>query len=82
MMDTSTMRRTPARAPASCRFRAAAVKNSVAVTWSGDHPVATSMTHSTPASTSGRPSPVTTSTPLERGIATTSCSPALSTSTT
>jgi hypothetical protein len=82
MMDTTIIRRTPARSPAPCRFRAAAVKNPVAVSWSGEGPLATSMTHSTPARASARPSPVTTSTPLERDIATMSCRLALSMSTT
>src|SRR5918912_1247939 len=36
MMDTTTIRRTPARSPASCRFRAVAVKNAVAASWSGE----------------------------------------------
>src|SRR6266700_1580194 len=58
MMDTTTIRRTPARSPACCRFRAAAVKNVVAACCSGE-------------------GPVTTSTPLERDIATTSWPPAL-----
>ena len=82
MMDTTTILRTPARSPASSRFRAAAVKNCVAASWSGEDPVAASMTHSAPASASSRPAPVTTSTPRERDIATTSCPSASSTSTT
>src|SRR6266480_1590628 len=62
MIDTTTIRRTPARSPACC--------------W-GEGPVAVSMTHSTPSRAAARPSPVTTSTPLERDIATTSWPPAL-----
>jgi hypothetical protein len=48
----------------------------------GEGPVAASMTHSTPDRAPARPTPVITSTPLERDIATMSCPPALSTSTT
>src|SRR6266702_3721219 len=81
-MDTTTIRRTPARDPACCRFPAAVVKNSVAAACSGDGPVAVSMTLSTPSSAAARPSPVITSTPFERDMATTSCPPSLSTSTT
>src|ERR671934_353829 len=36
MMETTTICCTPARSPASCRFRAAAVKNFVAASWSGE----------------------------------------------
>jgi hypothetical protein len=50
-----------------------AMKNSVAACWSGEGPVAVSMIVSAPASASSRPSPLTTSTPVEREIGTTSC---------
>ena len=40
MMDTTTIRRTPARDPASCRFLVAVVENSVAASYSADGPVA------------------------------------------
>src|SRR5437764_5974490 len=73
MIETTTIRFTLAAAPARCRFRAEVVKKAVASSWSGDGPVAASMTVSTPTSASSRPSPVTTSTPLERAIWTTSC---------
>src|SRR4051812_29541408 len=73
MIETTTIRLTPAAAPARCRFRAEAVKNAVASSWSGEGPVAASMIVSAPASASSRPSPLTTSTPLERAIGTTSC---------
>jgi hypothetical protein len=82
MMDTTTSRRTPAREPASCRFRAAVTKNSVAGPCSADGEVAVSMMASTPSSAAARPSPVITSTPVARDIATTSCPPPASTSTT
>ena len=42
MMDTTTIRRTPARDPASWGFLAAVVKNSVAASRSADGPVAAS----------------------------------------
>jgi hypothetical protein len=71
MMDTTTIWRTPARWPTSCKFRAAVVKNSVAVSWSGDGPVATSMIVSTPSIASSKPCRLITSTPLERDMATT-----------
>ena len=73
MIETTTIRFAPAAAPARWRFRAEAVKNAVASSWSGEGPVAVSMMVSTPASASSRPSPLTTSTPLERAIGTTSC---------
>ena len=57
----------------AARIVAEAVKNAVACSWSGERPVAASMMVSTPASAASRPSPVTTSTPLERAIGTTSC---------
>jgi hypothetical protein len=82
MIDTTTIRCTQARSPASCRFRDAVVKNSVAAASSGEGPVATSTTHSTPARASSSPSRVITSTPVARDIATTSCPRAWSTSTT
>src|SRR5690348_13965291 len=82
MIDTTTSLRTPALTPASCRFLVAVVKNSLAGPCSGDGPVVTSMTTSTPASAAARPSPVITSTPFERDIRTTSCPPPRSTSTT
>jgi hypothetical protein len=82
MIETTTIRRTPARSPSSCRLRAAVVKNSVAASCSGEAPVATSITDSAPASASARPSPAMTSTPLEREIGTTSCPLASSKSTT
>jgi hypothetical protein len=47
------------------------VKNSVAACCSGDGPVAVSITRSTPANASRRPSPVIRSTPLERENGTT-----------
>jgi hypothetical protein len=72
MIDTTTILCTPARWPASCRFRAAVVKNSVAACSSGEGPVAASMMTSAPASASARPSVVMTSTPCERDIAATS----------
>ena len=43
MIETTTIRSTPARSPAACRLRAAAVKKSVASASSGDGPVAASM---------------------------------------
>src|SRR6202020_1022813 len=82
MMDTTTICRTPARDPASCRFLAAVVKNSVAAPCSADGPVAASTTDSTRSSAAARPSLVITSTPCEREIATTSCPSPSSTSTT
>src|SRR6266571_1626143 len=82
MIDTTTIRRTPASLPVSCRFRVAVMKKSVAAFWSGEGPLATSMTHSTPARASARPSPLITSTPSERDIWTTSCPSAVRTSTT
>jgi hypothetical protein len=66
MIETTTIRLTPARSPAALRLRAAVVKNSVAACSSGDGPVAASMTTSTPASAASRPSPVMMSTPRER----------------
>jgi hypothetical protein len=81
IIDTTTIRCTPARSPASCRFWAADVKNSVAAFCSGEGPLDTSMTDSTPSRADARPSPMITSTPLERDIATTSCPSTLSTST-
>src|SRR5919198_2405379 len=82
MIDTTTILRTPAGSPARCKLRAAVVKNSVAACCSGEGPVAVSTTHSTPSRASARPSPVITSTPLEREIRTTSWPRASSTSTT
>src|SRR6266511_3891822 len=82
MMDTTAICSTPARAPTSCRLRVAAVKKAVAASSSGEGCVATSMMVATPASASASPSPVTTSTPWEREIATTSCPLSSSTSTT
>src|SRR6478672_3406228 len=73
MIETTTIRVTPAAAPARCTFRADAVKNAVACSSSGEGPVAASMMVSTPTSAASRPSPLTTSTPLERAIGTTSC---------
>src|SRR4051794_5810585 len=73
MIETTTIRFAPAAAPARCRFRAEAVKNAVASSWSGEGPVAASMMVSVPTSASSRPSPLTTSTPFERAIGTTSC---------
>ena len=67
-IDTSTIRRTPARSPCSCRLRAAVVKNSMAACSSGVGGVVASMMHSTPSRASARPAPVMTSTPLERAI--------------
>jgi hypothetical protein len=81
MIETATIRRAPARWPASCRFRAAVVKNAVAGSCSGEGPVAASIMLSTPDRASARPSPVITSTPREREIATTSCPRSPSTST-
>ena len=72
MIDTTIIRFTPACSPASCRLRAALVKNSVASCWSGEGPVAASMMHSTPGSAAASPSPVTMSTPVARDMATTS----------
>ena len=72
MIDTTTIRSTPACWPASCRLRAAVVKNSVAACSSGEGPVAASTMASAPATASARPSPVMTSTPREREIAATS----------
>jgi hypothetical protein len=82
MIDTSTMRFTPASVPTSCRLRVAVVKKCVASSWSGEGPVAPSMIASTPSSASARPSPVITSTPFERAIGTTSlpCASMVSTS--
>src|SRR5687768_8772010 len=57
------------------------MKNSVAGPCSGDGHEAASTTHSTPARASLRPSPVTTSTPVDRDIGTTSWPAASSTST-
>src|SRR2546427_12228949 len=82
MMDTTTIRRTPVFLPVSCRFRAAVVKTSVAGFCSGEGPMATSMTHSTPVRAFTSPFLVITSTPREREIGTTLCPWALSTSTT
>jgi hypothetical protein len=82
MIETTTIRWTPASAPASCRFRAAVVKNSVAASRSGEGPVAASTMHSVPARLSASPSLVITSTPREREIWTTSCPRASSRSTT
>ncbi len=59
----------------------AVTKNLVAASSSGEGPVAASMMQSTPASASGSPSPVMTSTPLDREIGTTSCPARSSTST-
>src|SRR5919106_3403578 len=78
MIDTTTIRWTPARSPTSWRLRAEAVKNSLAPSWPD---VAASTTHSTPARASLRPSPVTTSTPVDRDIGTTSWPASSSTST-
>jgi hypothetical protein len=72
MIDTTTILCMPARWPASCRFRDAVVKNSVAASRSGEGPVAASTMASAPASASASPSPVMMSTPRERDIATTS----------
>jgi hypothetical protein len=63
-------------------LRDAAAKNCVAASCSGDGPLATSMTTSTPVSAAARPSPVTTSTPVARDIGTTSWPRALRISTT
>src|SRR5919198_3224936 len=82
MIDTTTILRTRAFSPAWCKLRAAVVKKSVAACCSGDGPVAVSTMHSTPFSASARPSPLITSTPVDRDIATTSCRRAWSTSTT
>jgi hypothetical protein len=48
MIETITSRRAPAAAPASCRLRAAVVKNSVAAAFSGEAPVVASMMQSAP----------------------------------
>ena len=72
MIETITSRFTLARSPASCRLRTAAVKNSLAASYSGDGWVVASTIASTPASASARPSPLITSTPCEREIETTS----------
>jgi hypothetical protein len=53
-MDTTIIRRTPARWPAWCRFRAAVVKNVVAACCSGEGPVAVSMTQSTPVNAAAK----------------------------
>src|SRR5262245_42706116 len=82
MIETTTIRCTPACSPSRCRFPAEAVKNAVASCWSGDGLVAVSITVSTSVSASASPSPVTTSTPSEREIETTSRSRSSSTSTT
>src|SRR5947207_15916833 len=66
MIDTTTICFAPAAAPVRCRFRAEAVKNAVAASWSGEGPVAVSMMVSASASAASRPSPLTTSTPSER----------------
>src|SRR5918992_4769811 len=81
MIDTTTMRWTPARSPSSWRLRDAAMKKSVAGFCSFDGHEAASTMQSTPASASLRPSPVTTSTPVDRDIGTTSWPAASSTST-
>ena len=85
--DTSTIRCTPAIWPISCRLRAEAVKNALAA--SGVRrcrplavPLAASMTHSAPVNASAKPSPATTSTPVDRDIGTTSWPLASSSSTT
>ena len=52
MIETTTIRFAPAAAPARCRFRAEAVKNAVASSWSGEGPVAVSMIVSAPVSAS------------------------------
>jgi len=70
-IDTATSRCTPARAPAVWRFRVAFTKKSVASCWSGDGPLAASITRSTPMSASARPLPVTRLTPVVRDIGTT-----------
>ena len=57
MIETVTIRCTPARSPCSCRFLAAVVKNSVAASCSGEGPVAASTISSAPARASARPSP-------------------------
>src|SRR5919197_2044596 len=72
MIETTMIRRTLARDPSSCRFRVAVVKKSVAACCSGETPLAASTRDSTPPKASARPSQVTTSTPVERAIATTS----------
>src|SRR3954452_14811254 len=72
MIEATTIRFAPAAAPARCRLRAEAVKNAVASAWSGEGPVAVSTIVSTPVRAWLSPSPVTTSTPSERDIATTS----------
>jgi hypothetical protein len=82
MIETRTIRRTPARAPSSCMFRVAAVKKSVAACCSGEAPLVASTRESTSRNASARPSPVTTSIPAEREIATTSRPCSSSTSTT
>src|SRR4051794_29687591 len=73
MIETTTIPVAPAFAPARWRFRAEAVKNSVAASWSGVGHVAVSMMVSAPASAPSRPSPLTTSIPFERAIGTTPC---------
>src|SRR4051794_19903475 len=73
MIETTTIRFAPAAAPARWRFCAEVVKNAVAASWSGEGPVAVSMMVWTPASAASRPPLLTTSTPLERAIGTTSC---------
>jgi hypothetical protein len=82
MIDTTTIRRTPARAPSSWRLRDAAMKKSVAGFCSFVGHEAASTMDSTPASASLRPSPVTTSTPVARDIGTTSWPASSTTSTT
>jgi hypothetical protein len=85
--DTSTIRCTPAFWPISCRLWAEAVKNSLAALGARRCrplavPLAASMTHSAPVIASPNPSPLTTSTPVDRDIATTPWPHASSTSTT
>src|ERR687888_1759471 len=82
MIETTMIRRTLARDPSSCRFRVAAVKKSVAACCSGEAPLLASIRDSTPLNASARRFPVTTSTPAEREIGTTSCPCSSSTSTT
>src|SRR5947207_3811224 len=81
MIETTTIRCTPACAPSCCRLCVAAVKNSVAACCSGEAPLVASTTDSTPRNASASSSPVTTSTPAEREIATTSYPCSSSTST-
>jgi hypothetical protein len=82
MIETTSIRRTPAASPASWRFRLAVVKNAVASASSGDGPVAASMMQSTPVRARSRPTAVMTSRPWFREIGTTPCPRSSRTSTT